>query len=1562
MSGTQSETITPTTATKLVITSNPLSAASGTAATAPFTVTLEDTFGNATTKTSATTVNLTSTSTGAKFATTSNGSGVTSVNLPANTSSVTAYYGDSKVGTPTITAAASGLASGTQQESITSGPTKLVLTGPASGSASATASLGPFTVTEETASGTLTTVGETVNLTSNSARDVPLQHDARGHRAYRGDEHHHPERPILGHLLLRRYPCRDADDHRSGIGPDLGHPARDDHCRPSRPAELHHRHGVGHRVEQRQGGAAHGPRAGRIRQRDHDGAHRQPVSSTSAGPYEFAATSGGAAITSVNIVAGNSTATFYYGDENSGTPVLTAAATGLTSDTQFVTINAGTGTQLAISSTAFTGTASASATNAFAVTLEDTYGNPTTKTGATTVNLTSTSTGTHEFSATSGGTAVTSVTLPANTSSVTAYYGDKLPGSPTLTAAATGLTTATQQETITAGAPSVLIFTTGAVSGSASNSATLGPITVEEQDAYGNVATSGSPTTVNLTSTSAGASFAATSGGAAVSSVTIPGSYSTATFYYGDTTAGNPTITAAATGLSSATQQETITALPASQLGVSTFTATASASATNAFTVTLQDAYGNAVKSGSATTVNLTSTSTGVHEFAANSGGTAVTSVTLPANASSVTAYYGDELAGTPTITAVDGTFSGTATVTINAKTTGDTLSLVSGSGQSAGVGSSVTNPLVVKDADQYGNPVSGVTVTFTPPASGASGTFTTSATAVTGSNGQATSNTYTANTTPGGPYNVVASATGASSVNFSETNLVGAAHTVAVTSGSGQSATVATAFTNKLVATVTDQYGNPVSGVTVTFTPPASGASGTFTTSSTAVTNASGVATSNTYTANTTSGTYNVVASATGASSANFSETNAAKTTGDTLSLASGSGQSTTVGTAFSNPLAATDVDQYGNPVPGVTVTFTPPASGASGTFTTSATAVTNASGVATSNAYTANTVPGGPYNVVASATGASSVNFSETNLVGAAHTVTATSGNGQSATVATAFTNKLVATVTDQYGNPVPGVTVTFTPPASGASGSFTTSATAVTGSNGQATSNTYTANTIAGGPYNVVASATGASSASFPETNLATSAHTLTVTTGSGQNATVAAAFASPLAATVTDQYGNPVSGVTVTFTPPASGASGTFTASSTAVTNASGVATSSTYTANTIAGGPYNVVASVTGLTSVNFSETNTAKTTGDTLSLVSGNGQTATVAAGFTNPLVVKDADQYGNPVSGVTVTFTPPASSASGTFTTSATAVTGSNGQATSNAYTANTIAGGPYNVVASATGASSVSFPETNTAKTTGDTLTATSGSGQSATVGTAFTNPLVATDTDQYGNQVSGVTVTFTPPGSGASGTFTTSSTAVTGSNGQATSNTYTANTTAGGPYSVVASATGATSVNFSETNKVVTASSVASGTGTTSVTSTTFSQTNGNTYLITAYASSSGNGTPSTPTPTVTGGGTPTLITTNNFGGTGSAELHGQRVLRVGLVVQRSFHQRFGHRHHELQQNPAGQRGGRGRSRWEQHHHADRDREHHHGIEPNLDGDHGEYGEWPRHRRHHPADLGQ
>ena len=88
---------------------------------------------------------------------------------------------------------------------------------------------------------------------------------------------------------------------------------------------------------------------------------------------------------------------------------------------------------------------------------------------------------------------------------------------------------------------------------------------------------------------------------------------------------------------------------------------------------------------------------------------------------------------------------------------------------------------------------------------------------------------------------------------------------------------------------------------------------------------------------------------------------------------------------------------------------------------------------------------------------------------------------------------------------------------------------------------------------------------------------------------------------------------------------------------------------------------------------------------------------------------------------------------------------------------------------------------------------ITATSGSGQTATVGNAFTNMLVATVTSN-GTAAGGVTVTFTPvPGSAGQSCTPSATTVVTGSDGTA-SITCTANLTPGG-YSVTATATGAT-----------------------------------------------------------------------------------------------------------------------------------------------------------------------
>src|SRR5204862_123170 len=232
-------------------------------------------------------------------------------------------------------------------------------------------------------------------------------------------------------------------------------------------------------------------------------------------------------------------------------------------------------------------------------------------------------------------------------------------------------------------------------------------------------------------------------------------------------------------------------------------------------------------------------------------------------------------------------------------------------------------------------------------------------------------------------------------------------------------------------------------------------------------------------------------------------------------ITATSGTPQSATINTAFAAPLVATVKDAGGNPVAGVTVTFTAPGTGASGSFAGGVnTATTNGSGVATSATFTANNVAGGPYTVTASVAGvATPANFSLTNTAGAAASITATSGTPQSATINTAFAAPLVATVKDAGGNPVANVTVTFGAPGSGASGSFAGGAnTATTNGSGVATSATFTANNVAGGPYTVTASVAGvATPADFSLTNTAGAAASITATSGTPQSATINTAIA-------------------------------------------------------------------------------------------------------------------------------------------------------------------------------------------------------------------------------------------------------------------------------------------------------------------------------------------------------------------------------------------------------------------------------------------------------------------
>ena len=183
------------------------------------------------------------------------------------------------------------------------------------------------------------------------------------------------------------------------------------------------------------------------------------------------------------------------------------------------------------------------------------------------------------------------------------------------------------------------------------------------------------------------------------------------------------------------------------------------------------------------------------------------------------------------------------------------------------------------------GSPVSGAFVVFTAPSTGASGTFasnsTNTETDTTNASGVATSSMFTANGTLGAD-TVTASVAGVTATtNFSLTNTSGAAASITATSGSLQDATISTRVCSTAGGYCCRQQPVPCerrvrdlhgSGDRERAAHSLSNSSAT----ETDTTNASGVATSSTFTADATAGGYTVTATVTGVTTAaNFSLTN---------------------------------------------------------------------------------------------------------------------------------------------------------------------------------------------------------------------------------------------------------------------------------------------------------------------------------------------------------------------------------------------------------------------------------------------------------------------------------------------------------------------------------------------------------------------------------------------------------------------------------------------------------------------------------------------------------------
>lgn len=264
-------------------------------------------------------------------------------------------------------------------------------------------------------------------------------------------------------------------------------------------------------------------------------------------------------------------------------------------------------------------------------------------------------------------------------------------------------------------------------------------------------------------------------------------------------------------------------------------------------------------------------------------------------------------------------------------------------------------------------------------------------------------------------------------------------------------------------------------------------------------------------------------------------------------VSVTGGAAQSATVGTVLPAPIQAQVVSPYnGQPDVGATVNFSD--GGKGGTFNP-ASAVTDASGYA-STMYTLPT-KSGVSTITISGTGFSTVTTTATANPGPAIWVIAYSGNKQTGPAGANLPNPLVARAQDSYRNGVPGVTVNF----SANKGATPNPSSAVTDASGLARSILQLPTTVA--TVTVTVSSGSLRKSTFTEYSVTGPASSVNVTGGNNQFAPAGTQLPQSLTVVVADQYGNPVSGVSVTFDD--SGAGGSFSGSNPVVTNSSGVAT-------------------------------------------------------------------------------------------------------------------------------------------------------------------------------------------------------------------------------------------------------------------------------------------------------------------------------------------------------------------------------------------------------------------
>ncbi len=480
------------------------------------------------------------------------------------------------------------------------------------------------------------------------------------------------------------------------------------------------------------------------------------------------------------------------------------------------------------------------------------------------------------------------------------------------------------------------------------------------------------------------------------------------------------------------------------------------------------------------------------------------------------------------------------------------------------------------------------------------------------------------------------------------------AATTIAANSATAQSDTAGLPVAAPPSVLVTDANANPVAGVSVTFA--VTGGGGSILPVTPVVTNAAGIATLTSWTLGNVAGANTVTASVAGltGSPVTFTATGVAGVATQLViqTQPSGAAQS---GVAFAVQPAVRLADVFGNTVPTTGTVVTAALASGTGTLGGTLTATT-ATGIATftnlsitgvAGAYTVRFTSGAltPGTTAAITLGA-----------GAATKLAMVTQPSTTAVNGVAFAVQPSVQLQDAANNPVAQAGIVVTAAISTGGGTLGGTLTATTNAGGLAT---FTNLAITGtvGPRTLVFTSGALTQVvSGTVTTTAGAATQIAINAGNGQSATVNTAVATPPSAIVRDVSGNPVTGVSVTFAVASGG--GSILPVSPVVTNASGIASLTSWTVGTIAGA--NSITATSGTLAgspLTFTATGTA---GAAAQLVIQTQPSAAAQSGvaFAVQPAVRLGDAFGNLVSTAGTVVTAAIATGTGTLGGTLTATT----------------------------------------------------------------------------------------------------------------------------------------------------------------------------------------------------------------------------------------------------------------------------------------------------------------